>query len=114
MKSLKQSASFLKKQLGSKATISKMNKSQLINYLSDNGYPLGEVAKFSKVEISKKRGRKPKNYVSQVQNKMEAMNVGNAMTNDIFSSVLNEIPVKRGPGRPKGSKNKGKGRKNKK
>ncbi len=104
--SLKQAGTELKKAMGLKVAITKMNKSQLINLLSDNGYPLSDVAKFSKVNIPKKRGRKPKDYVAQVQNKMGAMNVGNAMTNDIFASVLNQIPNKKKRGPKKGSKNK--------
>ena len=100
-KTLKQSASYLKKQLGSKAVVSKMNKSQLINFLSDHGYPLSEVATFSKIKIPQKRGQKPKDYAMQVQNKMSAMNAGNSMVNDLFSSALSQIPEKRPRGRPK-------------
>ena len=92
--------------MGLKVAITKMNKSQLINLLSDNGYPLSDVANFSKVNIPKKRGRNPKDYVAQVQNTMGAMNVGNAMTNDVFASVLNQIPNKKKRGRKPGSKNK--------
>jgi len=104
LQSLRDATTLLKRALGTKLTVSKMTKSELINYLSDNGYPLGELAKFSKVKVPKPRGRKPKNNVSQVQNKISAMTTGSNMTNDVFSSVLNDIPVKRGRGRPKGSK----------
>jgi len=108
-KTLKEAASMLKKSLGSKATVSKMNKSQLINFLSDNGYPLGEVATFKKVAVPKPRGsRKPKDKTMQLRSKMAAVSMGGNMTNDVFSSVLSQVPVKRGRGRPKGSKNKAK------
>lgn len=101
LKSLKDAASFLKKQINSKESVSKMNKSQLINFLSNNGYSLSELATPKKVNVPGARGRLP-----STQKLIDETKKLKKKVRTTEASIQQMMAPKRGRGRPKGSKNK--------